>query len=409
MVRETAPTVVTTAAERVAPKGHSMTQFWERVTEVWHTGVLGISLGDVVTALLVLFAFLGLRRVFFRLILSSMRAAAQKTKTEFDDRLLAAMEKPLGLAFVVVGLYVAGQFIPLGAASGEILDRLIRSLIALTLFWAIFRAIDPVSSLMDRGIAMLASSSMRDTMKGFFVKLTKFIVVCLGIATVFQEWGFNVAAILGGLGLVGMAVAFGAQNFIANLFAGLMIFLDRIFEKGNWIRTPDVDGIVEDIGFRATAIRRFDQALVTIPNAKLAGGALINFSRRAHRRIYWTIGLEYRTTQDQLRAIIREITAYLTTSPDFQTDASKGTPCFVFVDAFGASSIDLMLYCFTETAQWREWLECKERLAYKVKTIVESHGAAFAFPSTSLYVESLPPGQPETFPLPGQVSRPAAS
>ena len=249
-----------------------MTKFWETVAEVWHTGVLGISLGEVVTALLVLFAFLVLRRVFFRIILSSIRAITKKTKTDLDDLLLATVEKPLGLAFVVVGLYMAGQFIPLGEAASEIFDKFIRSLIALTLFWAMFRAIDPFSSLMDRGISMVTSSSMRDTMKGFFVKLTKFIVVCLGIATIFQEWGFNVAAVLGGLGLVGMAVAFGARDFIANLFAGLTIFLDRIFEKGNWIRTPEVEGTVEDIGFRATKIRRFDKALVTIPNSKLAGG-----------------------------------------------------------------------------------------------------------------------------------------
>ncbi len=381
-----------------------MTEFLNTVAEVWHTGVLGISLGDVMSFFLVLFAFLGLRRIFFRCVLGSLRAITQKTKTDLDDLVLESVEKPMGLAFVVVGFYMAGQFVPLGESGGAIFDKLIRSMIAVTLFWTLFRIIDPCSSLMDRAISMLASSSMRDTMKGFFVKLTKFIVVCLGIATVFQEWGFNVAAILGGLGLVGMAVAFGAQSFIANLFAGLTIFLDHVFEKGNWIQTPDVEGIVEDIGFRATKIRRFDKALVTIPNSKLDGGALINFSRRTNRRIYWTIGVEYRTTQDQLRAIIHDIRDYLTTSPDFETDPAKRTPCFVFVDAFGASSIDLMLYCFTKTTKWEEWLTCKERLAYRVKTIVEGHGAAFAFPSTSLYVESLPLGQPETFPLSGPAS-----
>ncbi len=380
-----------------------MTAFLDTVVEVWHTGVLGISLGDVVSALLMLLVFLGLRRVFFRFVLSSMRAIISKTQTDLDDMLLATVEKPLGLAFVVVGIYAAGAFIPLNESSSEIFDTLIRSLIAATLFWTIFRAIDPFSSLMDRGITALSSSSMRDTMKGFFVKLTKFIVVCLGIATVFQEWGFNVAAILGGLGLVGMAVAFGAQNFIANLFAGLTIFLDHVFEKGNWIRTTDVEGVVEDIGFRATKIRRFDKALVTIPNSKLAGGALVNFSRMTNRRIYWTIGVEYRTTQEQLRAITRDIIHYLTTSPDFETDPSKHTSCFVFVDAFGASSIDILLYCFTKTTQWKEWLACKERLAYTVKNIVEGHGTAFAFPSTSLYVESLPLGHPETFPFPEPV------
>jgi len=227
------------------------------------------------------------------------------------------------------------------------------------------------------------------------------VVICLGLAAVFQEWGFNVAAVLGSLGLVGMAVALGAQDLIKNMFAGLTIFLDRIFEKGNWIRTPDVDGIVEDIGFRATKVRQFDKALVNIPNSKLASEALINFSRMTQRRIYWTIGLEYRTTHDQLRGIIREISEYLHGNADFETDSSKAKT-FVFVDSFGASSIDIMLYCFTKTTNWGTWLAIKEKLAYKIKEIVEQHEASFAFPSTSLYVETLPFGKPELFQVPSR-------
>ena len=379
-----------------------MMDFGKHVAEVWHTGVLGVSLGQVVTAILVLLVFLGLRRVFYRFVVSSLRAVTRKTKSELDDLVLHAVEKPLEFGFVVVGFYLAGQILPMSEDVSATFDKFIRSLIALSLFWVVFRSIDPLSALMDRGIAMLGSSSMRDTMKGFFVKLAKFVVICLGIAAVFQEWGFNVAALLGSLGLMGMAVALGAREFIANLFAGLTIFLDRMFEKGNWIRTPDVDGLVEDIGFRATKIRRFDKALVTIPNSRLAGEALVNFSRMTHRRIYWTIGVEYRTTQDQLRMIVHDILAYLKSSEDFETDPAR-TKTFVFVDAFDASSINIMLYCFTKTTEWGDWLACKERLAYKVKDIVEGHGAAFAFPSTSLYVETLPFGKPETFPLPGQV------
>lgn len=378
-----------------------MMEFGKQVAAVWQTGVLGVSLGEVVTAILVLLAFLGLRRVFFRFVVSSLRTMTRKTKSELDDLVLHAVEKPLEFGFVVVGFYVAGQVLPMSAAASDTLDTFIRSLISLTLFWVLFRAIDPLSSFMDRGIAMLGSSSMRDTMKGFFVKLAKFVVICLGIAAVFQEWGFNVAALLGSLGLMGMAVALGAREFIANLFAGLTIFLDRMFEKGNWIRTPDVDGIVEDIGFRATKVRQFDKALVTIPNSRLAGEALVNFSRMTNRRIYWIIGVEYRTTRDQLRLIVQDMLEYLKSHPDFETDPAR-TRTFVFVDAFDASSINIMLYCFTKTTEWGEWLACKERLAYRVKDIVEGHGAAFAFPSTSLYVETLPFGNPETFPLPKQ-------
>ena len=387
---------------------NSVSEFWQVVGEVWKAGVLGVSLGNVVTALGVFLLFILIRRLFFRLVVSSLMVLTSKTKTNLDDLLLEAIEKPLEFGFVVMGLYVAGQVVPMSEGVGMIFDRIVRSLIAFTMFWTIFRVLDPLSFLMDRGLGMVGSLSMRDTMKNFLVKLTKFVVIALGVAAVFQEWGFNVAAVLGSLGLVGMAVALGAKDFIANLFAGLTIFLDRMFEKGNWIQTPDVDGTVEDIGFRATKIRRFDKALVTIPNARLAGEALINFSRMTNRRIYWKIGVEYRTTHDQLRGVIRDIMDYVQTSPDFETDPNQ-TKTFVFMDSFGASSIDIMLYCFTKSIEWGEWLAAKERLAYKVKEIVEGNGTAFAFPSTSLYVETFPFGKPEPFPLTGQPEPSASS
>ena len=360
-----------------------------------------MSVGQIITAFLVVSVFLGIRRWVVRVVGTTLKSLTRRTTTDLDDFLLDALIKPFELAFVIVGLYLGVQILPASEAVSDLYDTLIRSLIALLVFWALYRSIDPLSSFMGHGIEMGGSVSMRETMKGFIVKLVKCLVITLGIATVLQEWGFNVAGVLGSVGLVGMAVALGAKDFIANLFAGLTIFLDRMFENGNWIRTPDVDGIVEEIGFRATRIRRFDKALVTIPNARLAGEALINFSRMTHRRIYWTIGVEYRTTKAQLQLIIQDTLAYLTNSEDFETDPTR-TKTFVSVDSFGASSIDIMVYCFTKTTVWGEWLVCKERLAYAIKDIVEGHGTAFAFPSTSLYVETLPFGQPEPFPIPRQ-------
>ena len=380
-------------------------EFWDQVDVVWETGVFGATLGEILIALGVFVGFIFVRRLFFRTVTTSLRSLTRRTKTQFDDLLLEAIERPLEFAFVVVGLFIAGHLVPLSEDANDILEKIVRSLITLTIFWALFRALDPLSLLFDRAIGLFGSASMHETMKGFFVKLAKAIVVCLGVAAIFQEWGFNVAAVLGSLGLVGMAVALGAQDIIKNMFAGLAIFLDRMFEKDNWIKSPDVEGVVEDISFRATKIRRFDMSLVTIPNSRLAGDALINFSRMTQRRIYWTIGLEYRTTQQQLRNILGDISTYIRENPDFESDPSK-VPTFVFVDSFGASSIDLMLYCFTKTTQWEEWLTIKEALAYRVKEIVEGHGASFAFPSTSLYVETLPFGKPELFPMAGEAEPP---
>lgn len=376
--------------------------FWQEFLTVWHIGILNTSLGDIFIAFGVFLTFLFARRIVFRFISHALQRLTGRTQTDIDDRILEAIERPLEFTFVIMGLYISGQVVDLSPALNVVFGQIIRSLIALTIFWAIFRILDPLSIMLDRSIILFGSPSMHETVKGFFVKVAKFVVVCLGIAAVFQEWGFNVAAVLGSLGLVGMAVALGAQDFIKNMFAGLTIFLDRVFEKGNWIKTPDVEGTVEEIGFRATKVRQFDKALVTIPNSKLANEALINYSRMTNRRIHWMIGVEYRSTKDQIRNIIQAISAYIHECGDFETDPAL-TKTFIFLDSFGSSSIDIKLYCFTKTTVWGEWLEVKERLAYKIKEIVEGQNASFAFPSTSLYVETLPFGTPESFSPPPSI------
>ncbi|CAH1386742.1 mechanosensitive ion channel family protein [Candidatus Nitrotoga sp. M5] len=372
--------------------------FWQEILTVWRVGILNTTLGDIFIAIGVFLSFLLVRRIFSRFFCYVCHRLGRQSETDIYDRILEAIKRPLEFTFVIIGLYISGQVVELSPALNTIFGQIIRSLIAFTIFWSIFRMLDPLSLLLNRSSMIFGNESMHETIKSFFIKIAKFVVVCSGIAAVFQEWGFNVAAVLGSLGLVGMAVALGAQDIIKNLFAGLTIFLDHVFEKGNWIKTPDVEGTVEEIGFRGTKVRQFDKALVTIPNSKLANEALINYSRMTNRRIYWMIGVEYRSTTQQIQNIIRAITTYIHECGDFETNPER-TKTFVFLDSFGGSSIDIMLYCFSKTTVWGEWLQVKQRLAYKIKEIVEAEKASFAFPSQSIYVESLPFGQPEAFPL----------
>ena len=382
--------------------------FWQEVLYVWETGIGGVSLGDVLTAIGVFLFFILLRRLFARLVIGLLRRLTKRTKTEIDDGVLTALEAPLRFVFVVVGIYWASQAAVFTSDIEFFLGRLVRSLIAFTIFWALYRLVDPLSHLLDKITTLVGSRGMRDSLRGFFAKIAKFALAAVGVVAILEEWDFNVAAVLGGLGLAGAAIAFGAQNLIQNLFAGLSIFLDDIFEKGDWIRTADVEGTVEDIGFRTTKIRRFDKGLVTIPNQLLAGTALTNFSRMTNRRIYWTIGLEYRSTEGQLRAVVEGIREHVYGNPAFETDPARVTT-LINVDSFNDSSIDILLYCFTETTNWGDWMVIKEELAFRIKQIVEDAGASFAFPSQSLYHESLPFGTPEAFPgSPAPAAEPTA-
>ncbi|HAQ35584.1 MAG TPA: mechanosensitive ion channel protein MscS, partial [Alphaproteobacteria bacterium] len=157
-----------------------------------------------------------------------------------------------------------------------------------------------------------------------------------------------------------------------------------------------VEGTVERINFRSTVVRRFDKGPVYVPNAELSDNAVINFSRMSHRRIYWMIGVEYKTTADQLRHICQQISDYVSGNEEFA--GPPDVPQFVRVDSFGPSSIDIMLYCFTITRDWGEWLRIKEDLAFRIKDIVEGAGTGFAFPSQTIYFDDgaeafMPPQQ----------------
>ncbi|MDJ0942883.1 MAG: mechanosensitive ion channel family protein [Kiloniellales bacterium] len=372
--------------------------FWAEVVRVWNTGVFGADLGEVFLGLLILTAFVFGRGAFTRLIVGSLKRLTARTSTDVDDMFLAAIEKPLRFVFVVVGLSVAVHVAGIDGREQVWVGMALRSLIAFTIFWAVYNIVGPLSFLINRLLIRIqATATAREALRSFFLRLLRIVIIALGIAAVLQEWGFNVAAVLGGLGLVGMAVALAAKDIVSNLFSGMMIFLNRIFETGNWIKTPSVEGVVEHVGLMTTQVRQFDKALVTVSNSQLTGEPITNYARMTNRRIYWKIGLEYRTTQDQLRRVVAGIRDYIQSNEAFETDPKK-VSTFVVVDAFAGSSIDIMLYCFTKTTNWGEWLAIKEALALEIKAIVEGNGAGFAFPSTSLYVEQLPLGEAEAFP-----------
>ena len=220
--------------------------------------------------------------------------------------------------------------------------------------------------------------------------------------------GIQIGPVLAGLGLLGVAVALGAQDLFKNLIAGLLIIIEKRFSHGDWILVDGVvEGTVESFGFRSTVVRRFDKAPVHVPNSRLSDNAVTNFSAMTYRRIYWRIGVVYGTTIEQLRQIRDEIERYVLESDEFVSP--EEAPTFVRVDSFGDSSIDIMLYCFTRTTNWGEWLAAKERLAYEVKQIVEGAGSSFAFPSRSLYIETPAGERAEVFVPPTETPEPRTS
>lgn len=372
----------------------TLKDFWQLTLDVWQTGVLGIDIGRLLTALAIFTVFLVFRRLFTRFVLSAIKRMARKTSGTFDDQAIDALENPIRFIPLVMGAFFVVEYLEFPGTFATIGDYLVRSLIAFVIFWGLYRLVDPFSQFLSR-LEKVFTLAMVE----WLVKAIKAAFIFIGAATILQIWGIEVGPILAGLGLFGVAVALGAQDLFKNLIAGILIIAEKRFNTGDWIRVEGtVEGTVESIGFRSTVVRRFDKAPVFVPNTKLADGAVTNFSAMTHRRIYWKIGVEYRTTVAQLRAIRDGIEAYVMENEAFAKPPE--TLMFVRIDSFSDSSIDIMLYCFTKTTNWGEWLEIKEALAYAIKDIVEGAGSAFAFPSQSLYIESAPEGNPEPFVLP---------
>ena len=169
-----------------------------------------------------------------------------------------------------------------------------------------------------------------------------------------------------------------------NLISGILVLVEKRFKIGDWILVDGIiEGIVEKIGFRSTTIRKFDKSLAIIPNFQFAENAVVNVSETSNWLISWIITLQYDTTVEQLKKIRDEIENYINTSEDYNTSVGVA----VRVDKFSDSSIDMYVRCFTNSGSWSNWLDVKERLAIGIKEIVEKNGAAFAFPSQSIYVE----------------------
>jgi MscS family membrane protein len=377
----------------------NLAEFWRYVEEVWNTGFMGIDIGSVIVALIIFAAFLMLRGIFSKYILAKLHNFAGRTDTSLDDREIEALAPPIKFIPVVLGIFFAGQYLELDIIFGEFFGRIIRTLIAFTIFWALYRSLGPMSKISKR-----LENLLTPMMVSWMFKALKVAVIFLGGAVILEVWGIQVGPLLAGLGLFGAAIALGAQDLFKNLIGGLTIIAEKRFQPGEWIRVEGiVEGTVEDIGFRSTKVRRFDKAPVHVPNSQLSDAAIINFSRMTHRRIYWKVGVVYSTTIDQLRIIRDGITEFITSSDDFESPENVST--FVHVDTFSDSSIDIMVYCFTKTTNWGEWLEIKEKLAFSIKEIVEDKaGTSFAFPSTSIYLEKMPEESPETFLPPHQDS-----
>lgn len=316
------------------------------------------------------------------MVIKFLQPLARSTKTYYDDRILSALKGPISFIFVTIGFRL---FFALLFLETPFIDKLINMMIVLNVFWVFFALTYALRGLIYHFTERL-NPQLSHELGNFILTIIRGIVLAIGLGSILQVWGINVAGLVAGLGIGGLAFALAAKDTAANLFGSIALLLDKSIRIGEWIKIDNVEGVVEDIGMRTTKIRSFQKSLITLPNQMLANNPIENFSRRGIRRIKMKIGLTYDASSEQIEKVILDIKTMLRNHEGIAQDETM----LVSFTSFDDSSLGILIYTFSKTSNWERYLAIKESVNLQVMKIVEENNAAFAFPSQSLYIENMP-------------------
>jgi MscS family membrane protein len=315
-----------------------------------------------------------------RALQGALRALARRSATPIDDALVGALAAPVRLLVTV--LLIALGALPLGLSLGaqRFFWGMEKALGVVACTWLLLRLVDVLGGVLEERLERQGQQSATSLLP-LGRKTLKVVVVALAFLAALDSIGFDVTALIAGLGVGGLAVALAAQKTVENLFGGATIIADRPVRVGDFCRFGDKVGVVEEIGLRSTRVRTLERTLVTVPNAEFSSLQLENFAVRDKILFRPRLGLRYETTPDQMRFVLVEVRRLLYAHPKVDPD-----PARVRFVGFGAYSLDVDLFAYVRASDFSEYLEVTEDLNLRIMDIVERSGTGFAFPSSTTYL-----------------------
>ena len=351
-----------------------------KITNLLQIKIFETTLSKLLLALGIILITLILKKFIKRILIKNIKFIINNEV--FSENISKSVDRPLGFLILILGFFAASNLLEAKGKIEVFVENINLSLFTIFFFWILNQIIEPLIFKL-KGINKVLSKDLIE----WFVAAIKFVLIILGFSAVLELWGIKVAPIIAGLGLFGVAIALGAQDLFKNLISGILVLVEKRFKKGDVISIDGLaEGSVERIGFRSTTIRKFDKSLCFIPNSQFAEKPVTNITEITHRRIDWIIGLEYKTTNSQLKTICSEIEKFIL-KDRINFFVSETTPIIVKVSEFADSSINIMVRCFSNTKNYNEFINIKNILALQIKIIVEKRKCSFAFPSQSLYIE----------------------
>lgn len=329
----------------------------------------------------ILALFLLFRKLFIRYLFAFF--VKRFSESEGVIKWIMAFEKPLRALFVIIGAYVAIlTYVPATWEYLAAMTRIFRSLGVMMVGWGAYNLSQSSSALLE-GVTKRLGLDETSMLIPFLSKILRFIVVVLTITIVGSEWGFSINGLVAGMGLGSLAIALAAKDTLSNILGGIVIIMEKPFAKGDWILTPSTEGVVEDITFRSSKIRTFAHAVVTVPNATLAAQPITNWSQMGKRRITFTLDLALDSDRASLTKAITRIEQELIENKDIHQET-----IFVKFNEFKEGSLGVLLYFFTTTTVWSEYLSIRQECNLMIMRVLEEEGVALAFPVRRLLMET---------------------
>jgi MscS family membrane protein len=303
----------------------------------------------------------------------------QQKNSHFEE-IDSTVLRPLGLMAMALIWWAGLSFLNLPETAMVILSLAVKLLVSLSGVWSAFRLVDVFDSLLLIK-ALKTHNKFDDLLVPMITKSLRVFVVVIGLIFIADNLNVDVSSLLAGLGLGGLAFALAAKDLLGNFFGSLTVLLDRPFHIGDWVVIGDVEGMVEEVGFRSTRVRTFYNSLITMPNSILTTTKIDNMGARRYRRMKTMLALTYDTSPERIDAFCEGIRELIQLHPYMRKDYYQ-----VYFNEYGAASLDILVYVFWETPDWNTELRERHRFLLDVLRLAKQLDIEFAYPTQTLYL-----------------------
>ena len=336
-------------------------------------------------AILFFFAFFLLRKPMVRLLFKIFHRCLRRFHSA--QEIIDGFEKPLCAFLVCIGVYLGVWELTRGFSALLGLLPLLRTFLRISLIvaltWGLMNAAEPIVAAVKGSHAGLDKALIT-----FVARIVRGLLFVLSVILIISETGYDITGMITSLGLAGLTVSLAAKDSASNFFGGLAIIADKPFTVGDWIQTPEMEGVVTDVTLRTTRIRTFKDAEVVIPNSILANTSIVNWSRMSKRRVHFTLGVTYDTPQEKLHAAVEGVRTLLSRYPD---DVEQESVLVTF-DAFGDYSLNLEIYYALRTT-WAEYMGLKEKVNFDIRQLMDDLQVEVAFPTQVILTGNTEPSK----------------